>query len=287
MMIRTQQTRLAGNDRFLIGFSQSVPGGSILAMNREGSHPEQLIDAGDSGGVGAWPKSRNSLLVAARSSDGAVKNSALLRFFEHYRPSVYAYFLGAAGVVGEAEELTQGFIATKIVEGDLLCKYKPGLGSLRGYLIASMKNYLTDEARRRVQRRHLEARSSRAGRPGEAGRNREEEAAAAHLREYYRGVLNEALEVFREVLIEGGEAAYWDLFAMQLPSPGDRSEGLTKAQAGAQLGLSNPHSDLYRLRARFALCVRRILAERLGPGEGVEEEVAAMNAALSAPTSGR
>ena len=71
-------------------------------------------------------------------------------FAVRYATPIYCYYrrkwrLGP----DEAKDTTMGFIAEKLVSGNLLKSFRPGQHRFRSYLLQALRNYLVDSFRRR------------------------------------------------------------------------------------------------------------------------------------------
>src|SRR5207247_4931115 len=101
--------------------------------------------AGQQGAV-AFSTTHWSLVLEAQD-ESPMAQEALENLFRIYWRPIYG-FLRRQGVGQEdAEDLTQGFFALLLERKDLSAVRKEK-GRLRSYLLASVKNFLTDERRR-------------------------------------------------------------------------------------------------------------------------------------------
>lgn len=99
-------------------------------------------------GRGFFPPTRWSLVKNAKADRTTVALDALGSLFTVYRQPLVAYLRYSNHPPNEAEELVQGFFA-HAVETQLLKKASPERGTLRSFLLSSLKNYVISEARKR------------------------------------------------------------------------------------------------------------------------------------------
>lgn len=97
----------------------------------------------------AFPVTRWSLVLAAAGDTSGHRASAII---DLYWPAVYAYLRRRKYSRDQASELTQAFFADVFLGRDLLRTADASRGRLRSLVVAALKNYLVDAARREAAR---------------------------------------------------------------------------------------------------------------------------------------
>ena len=98
-------------------------------------------------GGGRFATTRWSLVLAAGNRSVAGWREALSDLCETYWYPIYAFARRLGKDPEEAEDLTQEFFA-RLLEKNALRQVHPAKGRFRSFLLASFKNFVTDEARR-------------------------------------------------------------------------------------------------------------------------------------------
>lgn len=97
---------------------------------------------------GFFPPTRWSLVRNVRADRTTIALDALGSLFSLYRQPLVTFLRHSGHSVTEAEELVQGFFA-HAVESQLLVKAAPERGTLRSFLLSSLKHYTVSEFRKR------------------------------------------------------------------------------------------------------------------------------------------
>jgi len=88
-----------------------------------------------------------SIVLAARDGEPGRAHAALSSLCSTYWRPLYVYVRRSGCSAEDAQDLTQSFF-TRLLEKDLLQHVDPSLGKFRAFLLASLKNFLTNEWRR-------------------------------------------------------------------------------------------------------------------------------------------
>ena len=87
-----------------------------------------------------------SLLERANADGSTVRRLALDTLLRRYYPALRKHLVVRRRLLREqAEELLQGFVAAKLLEGRLLTKVDLSKGKFRWFLVRSLDNYVCDE----------------------------------------------------------------------------------------------------------------------------------------------
>jgi RNA polymerase sigma-70 factor (ECF subfamily) len=159
-----------------------------------------------------FPSTIWSDILAAGADDGA----RLEKLCRAYWKPVYAYVRAAwRKPVEEAKDLTQAFFA-RLLEKEALARLRPERGSFRGYLKVALKHFLIDAERAEAARRPSAPVFSLDAAPDELDRlgpSAEGEAPEdAYDREWFRGLLDEAIDELERRLKAEGKSKVFDVF---------------------------------------------------------------------------
>ena len=226
-----------------------------------------------------------SVVLAAVGEDTTDATAALEKLCGAYWFPLYA-FVRRSGWNGEdAEDLTQSFLL-HLIEGRRLRTVHPAKGKFRSFLLASLKNFLANEADRRAARKrggHLTFLSMDAG-DTEARFQRElahDQTPDKAFEQSWAAILLEAvLLALKREYITNGRSGLFD--ALQPYLAGDRGTApYSKTAAQLGLGESGVKMSVLRLRRRFGELLRAEIASTVSSPEEIDEEIRCLFAAVS------
>jgi RNA polymerase sigma-70 factor (ECF subfamily) len=193
-------------------------------------------------------------------------------------PPLYHYVRRSGHQPEDARDLTQGFFA-RLLERGALAKAEPERGRFRSFLLASMKNYLSDEwDKTRAQKRGGgEVQFVELQTDDEEQRLSLERADAitpeqAFERRWTLTLLEQVYQRLAEEFLRQGKAAHFA--ALRVALAGERG-AVPYADIARQTGMSEGAVKVavHRLRRRYRTLLRETVAETVAdPGE-VEEEL--------------
>ena len=235
---------------------------------------------------------RWSVLDALHSGDSARREMASDALARQYLPAVYGYLLRLGMRAERAEETAQGFFADVVFTRRLFERADPTVGRLRSLLIRALENYRVDTHRRERARPALNGFE-----PGvlEGVRDRlrtphERTPEQVFEQEWALGVLGEACRRCAAYFRDSGREGHWLVFEARCISPGGGA-GLVSVPSMAVLarehGFESEHSaraGQQVVRRRFQHVLRELLCEQGGPD--IEQELAALSAAIGRPDAG-
>jgi len=235
---------------------------------------------------GQFASTQWSVVLAARDGDPARAREALAALCGTYWRPLYLYVRRCGRSTEDAQDLTQGFFA-HLMEKESLRHVDPGLGKFRAFLLASLKNYMTNERRRGQTEKRGEAAKLVSL---EAVRGVEAHVAVADgslspERQYERNwaltVLGRVTEQLEAEFSAAGKARIFEMLKPYLT--GDRE--MRYAEAAAVLGISEVTARVavHRMRGRFRDLLHEEVARTLAdPGDAgaVEQELRFLLAAL-------
>jgi len=178
--------------------------------------------AADCGGSGGrFPATQWTLVALAAQPDPVARREALGRLLARYLPALIAHLIHRKGLrPDKAEDLVQEFVASKILEKDLLARADRRLGKLRTFLLTSLDRFVSNRLRDEGARKRspqdgvLVSLDERLG-----GLPPGQEPSAAFEINWARGVIAEALDLMRRECEESGRPELWALFEARVVGP--------------------------------------------------------------------
>ncbi|HZN66003.1 MAG TPA: sigma-70 family RNA polymerase sigma factor [Tepidisphaeraceae bacterium] len=235
---------------------------------------------------------RWTLVVAAGAArpDGTPEaRKALSELCALYWYPVYAYVRRRGKNAEDSLDLTQGFF-TRLIEKNDLAAADPARGRFRGWLLASVKNYLANEWDRVTARKRGGGRSILSIDADDA-EDRYRREPAHHLtperifdRRWALTLLERALSALQSECERDGKAG---LFAALKPTlTGDGRDPSNPYRDLAEvLGMTEGSVKVaaHRLRRRYRDLLRLHIAETVGRPEDVDDEIRDLFAAVRMP----
>lgn len=217
-----------------------------------------------------------SVVLAARAPSPEADRS-LQMLCRAYWPPLYTFIRQRGHAEHDAQDLTQEFIA-RLLAKDFLANVSPQKGRFRSYLLAALKNFLTDEYHR----------ATAAKRGGGApmiplASDLEEQflgaEPATHTtpetdfeRCWARALLERAVARLREEWTDAGRAAKFERLKSYLEAEPENGEYAAVAR-DLKMSSGAVSVAVHRLRARFVELVRREIAHTVATPEEIDDEL--------------
>jgi len=222
----------------------------------------------------ALPPTSWTLLAEASGEQGdGARNELVARY---YRP-VRAY-LGA--IVRDSErtdELTQAFFEQVVLSGRLLRAADRQRGSFRALLKQSLRNFVTDDLRRRqvTSKRDVHPDGDTHGWDA-IGDGVGQSAEGEYHQAWVRALLDLALARVRETCVARGQLAHFELFTARYMH--ESGEPPSWRDLGVPLGIDEKaaRNRTETVARHFRLVLRRMLIEETGSPGGAAAEAAAL-----------
>jgi len=211
--------------------------------------------------------------------------AGLSTLFSRYRPALLAHLIIRKRCRPEdAEDVLQGFIASQILEKDLIEGADPQRGKFRTYLLTALDRYLSNH------RRHNAASKRSAGSPmmdvddPATAAMAKEDASNAYELAWARQLLGEAIQRMERECLEGKRKDMWQIFEERLILPllGD---GPTPSyeELVHKYSLSSPTQASNLLitgKRMFIRILRNVVSEYVHSDQEIDEEIADLMKAL-------
>ncbi len=218
-----------------------------------------------------------TIVLTAREKDGTAAQEALASLCSTYWYPLYAFIRRQGSSPHEAEDLTQGFFF-HFLERHALGSVQPAAGKFRSFLLACLKNFLSNErerahAQRRGSGRALVSLDSTDAETRYSLEPAEERAPEALFeRRWALAVIERTMTELRREYVTAGKSELFEAFQSFLPGgKGDAS----RADLAAKRGVSPGAIDVavHRLRQRFGVLLREQVAQTVSSEAEVEEEI--------------
>jgi RNA polymerase sigma-70 factor (ECF subfamily) len=231
----------------------------------------------DSKHLERFPTTHWSLIGRAATVDPAVKRQVLGELLTRYLPAITAYLTVKRHVApDQVEDLVQGFVASKILEQDLIARADRDKGKFRTWLLTALDRYVISEWRRRW--------AAKRGGHGAEGlhtpRNQGLPAATAAAAEAFdlawaRELLAEVLRRMRAECEQSDRPHLWEVFEGRILAPTlEGTPPLPYDELVARFGFASPMqaaNALITAKRMFVRLLRAVIGEYAGADEFAEE----------------
>lgn len=216
---------------------------------------------------------RWSLISMASQAEPARARPALEQLCRAYRPPVLAYIRRSGHAAGDVEDLAQAFFL-RFLERGWYGSADPGRGRFRALLLASLRNFLADQARQarpaRANPDLLETLPDPQGTPEQA---------------FHRAWLGTVLlRATHRLELEWEAAGKAECFRQLAPMLGERLDPAELRHLAETVGIrANTLSvQLHRMRRRLRQLVRLELLNTVDGSDALATELAELRAVLDA-----
>ena len=218
-----------------------------------------------------------SLVLRAAQPDDSAARAALETLFRRYWFPLYAFARRRVSVIQEAQDLTQEF-CLRLLEKNSLAAASPERGRFRSFLLASLKNFLTNEwDRANAQKRGGgRERLSLDWETGESRLSLESAHSDTPEREFERQWALTLLEVvvsrLQEEFVTNGKSRQFELLKESLT--GNRA-AVDYATVASELQMSEEtaRQAAHRLKKRYRELLRDEVAQTVASPDDVDDEI--------------
>ena len=226
-----------------------------------------------------------SVVLEAQGESPAAQ-AALEKLCRTYWRPIFAFLRRQGLPAEEAEDVTQGFFAQLLKRRDLSA-VRRDKGRLRSYLLAAVKNFLTDERRRAMAakrgkgERIIALEELRAGEWTDMEPSDILTADRIYEHRWAATVLDRALDFLSQEYAAAGNAALFDSLAQLLP---DESGAPSRAEIAAQFGMTENAiaQAFHRFRQRYQKLIREEIAHTVATPADIDDELRHLIAVLRA-----
>ena len=239
-------------------------------------HPDDTVERPVSGA--ALPPTSWTLLAEAAGDDpGGARDELVARY---YGP-VQAYVRAISRDPERTQDLTQAFFEHVVLSGRLLRAADRRRGSFRALLKQALRNFLTDDVRRRqlAVRREVHPDADTQGWDA-VGASAVDSAEVAYHDAWVRALLELALARVRDTCTARGQDAHFRLFAARYLEPS--AEVPSWRELGATIGVDEKaaRNRTETVVRHLRLVLRRMLIDETGSASEADAELTALLARL-------
>ncbi len=223
-----------------------------------------------------FPPTEWRVVMTARAGETADGQAALGSLCSAYWRPLYTYIRRQGAAPHEAEDLTQEFLY-RFMERRGLEPVRPGAGKFRSYLLACLKNFLSNEREKASAQRRGGGKTIVPLCVGEEDQANLEPADLVTPDRVFeqcwaQAVVQRARDALRQEYASPGRRQVFDALQDFLPG-GHGSVSKTALAERLQVSVGAIDVGIHRLRQRFAELFREQVARTVSSRQEVEEEV--------------
>ncbi len=225
---------------------------------------------------GPFPATRWSLVALAGQDEGP-QRKVLGEFLKQYLPALRAHLvLGKRIGPDLAEDLLQGFLCDKVVQGRLIARAVREKGRFRWFLRTALDNYAADVIRQETARKRApqEMRSVLPDEPADPGTS--EEPSDSLDVAWARQVIQSALQLMEAECAASGRPDIWGVFESRILAALDGAEPLPYDQLVERFRLASPAQAMNILitaKRMYERNLRTVIAEYADDPSEVDLEI--------------
>lgn len=229
-----------------------------------------------------------SLVLRAAQPEDSAARAALEMLCRRYWFPLYAFARRRAATIEEAQDLTQEFFV-RLLEKNSLAAASPERGRFRSFLLASLKNFLSNEWDRATAQKRGGGRErlSLDWDSGESRLSLEPAHSDTPEREFERQwaltLLDNVVQRLQDEFISAGKSRQFELLKETLT--GGRTV-VDYSAVAAELSMTEDaaRQAAHRLRKRYRELLREEVSATVENDSEVEDEISRLLAALEAPS---
>jgi len=236
---------------------------------------------------GRFPTTHWSLVARAGVDDAQAKREALGRLLARYLQALQAHLIyGKRLRPEEAEDLVQEFVASKIIEKDLIGRADRQLGKFRTFLLSSLDRFLIDQ----IRTSQAKKRAPGEGRMVAIGQEENLLAGAAPPSDAFdvawaRRLIQETLQRMRGECRRSNRQDVWGVFECRLLGPMLKGSKPVDYEVLVQrFALKSPSQAsnvLITGKRMFARALRSVVAEYALGEDEIEAEIVELKSILA------
>jgi RNA polymerase sigma-70 factor (ECF subfamily) len=235
-----------------------------------------------------FPTTHWSLVARAGEDPSAAQRDALGDLLRQYLGAFRTYVMTKYHVSRDkADDLVAGFVASRVVERNLVGKAEVGRGKFRNFLMTALERFVIDQFREESAQKRgggEVAKDIAELRDQIPGRSAGDDPAAAFAAGWARDVIRQSVDRMREAT-EKSRPDLWGVFSERVLAPVfDNAEPTAYDGLIGRLGFTDEGqaaNALHTAKRIFARILRGVVAEYAMTAEEVDEEMAALKLAAA------
>lgn len=233
-----------------------------------------------------FPPTRWTLVEWAANPTAATHEQGLDELLRRYLPALKTHLTRGRRLSADtADDIAQGFIADKVLRGDLLAHARKERGKFRTFLLTALDRYLLNQLRSSRTKR----RSPENGPPIPLDGCEDLVSVPAATTDFdlawTRDIIDETLRRVEQNCRGTARAHYWTLFEDRIVNPLLHGrEPRSYGQFVAQIGFRSPmqaSNALFTTKRMFERFLQEVVREYAGDDHGVDKEIAELRAILA------
>jgi len=229
-------------------------------------------------GDGRFPTTHWSLVARAGQDATETKRQALGELLTRYLPALRAHLVYGKRLSPEnADDLLQEFVATKILEKELIGRADADLGKFRTFLLTALDRFFIDRFREDRARRRSPGEDRLRGLGDGAEQLQAQQTSDAFDLAWARNVIDQTVRVMRAECETSGRADVWGVFECRLLEPMLHGvEPIAYEDLVKRFGLQSPSQAsnlLMTAKRTFARVLRGVVGEYARGSEEIEAEI--------------
>jgi DNA-directed RNA polymerase specialized sigma24 family protein len=232
-----------------------------------------------------FPVTRWSLVVRAADTDAAIKRIALTELLEKYLPALRSYLKFSKHLdLDRADDLLQSFLASKVLDQDLIERADQRRGKFRTYLLTALDRFIVNQHRFDLAQKRS---ADRAGSLEESVEPADDEAEPIDTFEvaWARKVLDRAIGQMHQECHGTGRDDLWLVFDARVLSPTLGNNPLVSYEDLVErAGFSSPvraANALVTAKRMFVRNLRAVIGEYEAEESEIDDEINDLHAILS------
>lgn len=207
-----------------------------------------------------------------------MRRDAFAALLKQYMPAMLAHLVRRQGIqIHRAEDLLQGFIASKLIEDRIISRADQTRGRFRSFLLTALDRYVVDQARYDGAQKRQAPGGVSLDDAVAVGADKSKSAGDVFDLEWAREVLRQTLARMEERCIKSRKANLWRLFENRIIGAisGD-AEPTPYEQLAVELGYETPAqaaNALVTAKRMFAQSLRATVAEYAVTEDEIESEI--------------
>jgi DNA-directed RNA polymerase specialized sigma24 family protein len=232
-----------------------------------------------------FPVTRWSLVVRAADTDAAIKRMALTELLEQYLPALRSYLrFSKHQNTDRADDLLQSFLASKVLDQDLIERADQRRGKFRTYLLTALDRFIVNQHRFDRAQKRSPVRSESLDEAVEPASDDCEPADSFEVA-WARQVLHRTIKQMQQECHGTGRDDLWLVFDARVLSPTLGNNPLVSYEDLVQrAGFSSPvraANALVTAKRMFVRNLRAVIGEYEAEEAEIDEEINDLHAILS------
>jgi len=228
----------------------------------------------------SFPSTHWSQLEEVAEGEGPSSKQALQNLLNRYIPALRTHLIFNLEVdPGEADDMLQGFITDKIVDGDLVSRADKARGRFRAFIKTALRNYVAGVFRRRNAKKRSPEDANVLSLDHEEGRVPEGQRPIPDRFdvEWGREVVAEALRRMRADCESAGREDIWGVFSYRVLKPVlENADPVPYKELVDDFDFRSPSQAsnvLVTAKRKFKRLLRGVIKEYAGEEANVESEI--------------